>query len=373
MKRNSKLLRTLSALAVIALVCLGLAIHSGTGTPSAWGIYDIAAICPLGAVEAAIAAKTVVPPLLIAAGIAFVLVVIFGRAFCAWGCPVPLLRRIFGLKSPEEKKAAKEAKAKGAGITQVAEAKSAQVAEAATASGSGFAAAAQVDRPASAASVPGDQAQESPAPLTTAETGGSSAPLAPATEALKPGILDIPNNKRGGVADSRNWVLGGTILSTALFGFPVFCLICPVGLTFATIIAFWRLFQFNEVVLSLVIFPVILVLEVVVLRKWCSRFCPLGALLSLVSRLNRTFRPKSNESACLHTAKGEACHKCVDVCPEGINLHDTTVSAPLNECTKCRACADACPMHAISFPFLPKAVDKQEALVEPVEDAKVNG
>ena len=46
MKRNSKLLRTLSVLAVIALVCLGLALHTGTGTPSAWGIYDIAAICP---------------------------------------------------------------------------------------------------------------------------------------------------------------------------------------------------------------------------------------------------------------------------------------------------------------------------------------
>ena len=35
MKRNSKLLRTLSVLAVIALVCLGLALHTGTGTPSA--------------------------------------------------------------------------------------------------------------------------------------------------------------------------------------------------------------------------------------------------------------------------------------------------------------------------------------------------
>ena len=44
MKRNSKLLRTLSVLAVIALVCLGLALHTGTGTPSAWGIYDLSLI-----------------------------------------------------------------------------------------------------------------------------------------------------------------------------------------------------------------------------------------------------------------------------------------------------------------------------------------
>ena len=88
MKRNSKLLRTLSVLAVIALVCLGLALHTGTGTPSAWGIYDIAAICPLGAAEAALASKTVVPPMLIALAVGIALVVLFGRAFCAWGCPM---------------------------------------------------------------------------------------------------------------------------------------------------------------------------------------------------------------------------------------------------------------------------------------------
>ena len=202
MKRNSKLLRTLSVLAVIALVCLGLALHTGTGTPSAWGIYDIAAICPLGAAEAALASKTVVPPMLIALAIGIALVVLFGRAFCAWGCPIPLLRRIFGLKEPKRTRRASDA-------------------------------------------------------------------------------LDVPAAQRGGAADSRNWVLGGALLSTAVFGFPVFCLICPVGLTFATLIAVWRLFQFNEVALSLLVFPAMLALEVLVLRKWCSRFCPLGALLSL--------------------------------------------------------------------------------------------
>lgn len=104
----------------------------------------------------------------------------------------------------------------------------------------------------------------------------------------------------------RNWVLGGALLSTAVFGFPVFCLICPVGLTFATLIAVWRLFQFNEVALSLLVFPAMLALEVLVLRKWCSRFCPLGALLSLASRLNRTFRPVSNEGDVPALVQGRA-------------------------------------------------------------------
>ena len=56
----------LRVVSVIALVCVGLALHTGTGTPSAWGVFDVAALCPLGAVEAALASKTVVPPMLIA-------------------------------------------------------------------------------------------------------------------------------------------------------------------------------------------------------------------------------------------------------------------------------------------------------------------
>ena len=204
-------------------------------------------------------------PLLIGLVIVAVLVALAGRAFCAWGCPVPLLRRVFGIK---ERKA---------------------------------------DKP------------------TPAE--------------------------RDGANDSRNWVLGATVLTTAAFGFPVFCLICPVGLSVATFIALWRLLQFSEATLSLVVFPVILVAEIVLLRKWCHRFCPLGALLGLMARLNRTFRPTVAAESCLHCS-GASCSRCADVCPEGIDLHHPEASVSLAECTKCGECRDACPAHAISFPLL---------------------
>ena len=263
MKLKTK--RTIAAVGLLGLVGVGLAVHTGTGTPSAWGIGDIAAICPLGAVEAAIASRTIVPPLLIGLVIVAVLVALAGRAFCAWGCPVPLLRRVFGIK---ERKA---------------------------------------DKP------------------TPAE--------------------------RDGANDSRNWVLGATVLTTAAFGFPVFCLICPVGLSVATFIALWRLLQFSEATLSLVVFPVILVAEIVLLRKWCHRFCPLGALLGLMARLNRTFRPTVAAESCLHCS-GASCSRCADVCPEGIDLHHPEASVSLAECTKCGECRDACPAHAISFPLL---------------------
>ena len=246
MKREGKrrvrasTLRVLSALGVAALVCLGLALHTGTGTPSSFGIADIAALCPLGGVEAAIASRTVVPPLLIGLAMVIVLTLLLGRAFCAWGCPVPLLRRVFRGKKASKRDASSR----------------------------------------------------------------------------DSGPLDVPASERGGLHDSRNWVLGGAILSTAAFGFPVFCLVCPVGLTFGTLVVVWRVFQFNEVTWSLLVFPAMLVLELAVLRKWCHRFA--------------------------------------DACPEGIDLHDRAASAPLNECVKCRECADACPVHAITFPFLSK-------------------
>ena len=286
MKLNTK--RNLAAVGLLGLVGVGLAVHTGTGTPSAWGLGDIAAICPLGAVEAAIASRTIVPPLLIGLAIVTVLVALVGRAFCAWGCPVPLLRRIFGLK---ERK---------------------------------------TDKP------------------TLAE--------------------------RDGANDSRNWVLGATVLTTAAFGFPVFCLICPVGLSVATFIALWRLLQFSEATLSLVVFPAILVVEIVLLRKWCHRFCPLGALLGFMARLNRTFRPTVAAESCLHCS-GVSCSRCADVCPEGIDLHRPDASVSLAECTKCGECKDACPAHAISFPFLNRAgkADQPAASATPEcdEDAVV--
>ena len=286
MKLKTK--RTLAAVGLLGLVGVGLAVHTGTGTPSAWGLGDIAAICPLGAVEAAIASRTIVPPLLIGLAIVTVLVALVGRAFCAWGCPVPLLRRIFGLK---ERK---------------------------------------TDKP------------------TLAE--------------------------RDGANDSRNWVLGATVLTTAAFGFPVFCLICPVGLSVATFIALWRLLQFSEATLSLVVFPAILVVEIVLLRKWCHRFCPLGALLGFMARLNRTFRPTVAAESCLHCS-GVICSRCADVCPEGIDLHRPDASVSLAECTKCGECKDACPAHAISFPFLSRAgkADQPAASATPEcdEDAVV--
>ena len=157
--------------------------------------------------------------------------------------------------------------------------------------------------------------------------------------------------KRDGVhLDSRHAVLVGALASTAVFGFPVFCLICPIGLSFATLIGLWNLFRFNEPSWGLIIFPIILIIEVVVLRKWCSKICPVSALVSLISRLNKTFKPKVDTSKCVRE-QGIDCHKCVESCPEEVDPHNNLIP----ECSKCGACVEACPAHAISIKLLSRS------------------
>lgn len=267
-KMQPKTKRLLVCLGFIAITCAGLAFHTGFGTPSMLGINQIATLCPLGAIEVAIASKTFVPVGVLALALIVVLILIFGKAFCAWGCPTSLLKRIFGLKQKPEDKA--------------------------------------------------------PAP------------------------------ERGGVNDSRMWVLGGALITTAAFGFPVFCLVCPIGLTFGTIIVLWRALQFGEATLSLLVFPAILIIEVVVLRRWCHTLCPMAALMSLIARGNKTFKATINNSSCIQEHGGN-CGKCAKACPEGIDLHEGAVSTPRFECIKCGECSHACPVQAISFPFFPKA------------------
>lgn len=146
-------------------------------------------------------------------------------------------------------------------------------------------------------------------------------------------------------------VLGATLASTAVFGFPVFCLVCPIGLTFALLFALTRLLQFNEPTLDLIIFPAIIILELVFLRKWCSKWCPLGALLSLFSRFNRRLVPTVDPSLCLEESRHTRCQICRGACSLDIDLKSNRGSGDIRDCTKCGECGAGCPARAIRFPW----------------------
>lgn len=502
------------ALACVAFVLVGMAFHVGIGTPSAFGIQQISAICPLGALETMAGAKGVMLHPLLLFALVVVLIALVGKAFCAWMCPVPWLQKFFrpkkraaSAKSAVERDAAPRSGAGGgaaagpdaghdaaaksgaghdapascgesvmgfaqtgastSGPVNAAKAQTGMVSDAscqktrecvlsaadecandalhvttaasghatnACAADSGscsldfartraifgsktaepgeahptctpFAAAtAATDSAAARGEGAGESRLAHPAAPGSAPASGNGAAIASSTCAFASEARSVSLAARGSGAsrssaacaldpaaapgsapasevastctpsacsgcagasacakalapvggardgvrlDSRHAVLVGTLASAAVFGFPVFCLICPVGLTFATIIGLWNLVQFNEPTWALVVFPIILIAEVTVLRKWCSKICPISALVSLLSNLNVTLRPRVKADACLRS-RGVDCHACVDACPEQLDPH----SRRIPECSKCGKCVEACPAKAISIKLL---------------------
>lgn len=304
MKTNK--LRTIIPLLILVVAGVGFAAHAGVGTLSAIGWEDVALLCPVGALTTMLASKTVLPRAVFSLVLAIIAIVILGRAFCAWICPVPVwgkLRTLF-----KRQPSADEA-ADGEGVGQASSSKKA----------------ANVDAPLSAKE----------AKMLKTACGGSCH------------AADEPSN-------SRHLVLGGTLLSAAIFGFPVFCLICPIGLSFALVFVLIMLFGHGDVTWSVIAIPALLLVEVVFFRKWCSHICPLSALMSLVGKLNRTFRPAIDNEKCLETSRGAECGRCAQVCEVRIDPRHPELGASWEECTKCRACVEACPAQAISMPLLPK-------------------
>lgn len=285
--------RALVFVAFAAFVVAGLAFRIGAGTPSAFGIDAIAAVCPLGVLETMVGARSIMlhPLLLFIAVIA--IVVLVGKAFCAWLCPVPWLQKL--VRQPSGSKPATHP---------------------------------------STSDVSCNSLRDSPC-----DSSCGAARACPSC-ALTP----VGGKRDGFRLDTRHATLLGALGATAVFGFPVFCLVCPVGLTFATFIGIWHLFQFNETSWGLVLFPAILAIEVLVLRKWCVSICPISALVSLISNANRTLRPRVNRATCLRE-HGIDCRACVDACPEQVDPH----SARIPECSKCGACIESCPAQAISI------------------------
>ena len=299
-------LRTLTMTGVLLVIVMGAIWGAGTGSLSAFGIRDIAAVCPLGFLETALAGRAIVPRLFVAFLVIVALTVLIGRVFCGWICPVPLVRRLLMPKADEAKK---DVESESEKIFTANPQESCQ-------------ASSEDGQPALSEAAAACGTEDAPAPKHSAASGLS--------------------------------VLGVTLASSAVFGFPVFCLVCPIGLIFASLFALTRLIQFNEPTLDLLIFPAIVILELVFLRKWCHKWCPLGALLSLLSRFNRRLVPEVDNSLCLEESRHTQCHLCQKTCSAGLDLKKQSGKSITKDCTKCGECGAICPARAIRFPWQKK-------------------
>ena len=305
--------RNLVCLGLIVIIVLGFSLIPGVGAFCAAGVGAIAALCPLGILETFLAEKLMVPQLLIALICMVIIVALIGRTFCSWACPVPHITSFFHQSKKQRKVTGKTDDKQCEDVKQISGGDCVSVTR-------------------NEALKPLNEGEKQ---LLSQACNKKPAPLAP-----------IGGVRNGMQIDSRHFVLVGALASSAVFGYPVFCLVCPVGLAVGTLVALWIAFVDHNPTWMLLVFPLILILELLVLRKWCHVFCPIGALMSLIGSKAPIGKPRVDSKACLRS-QGIDCRACVRVCPEALDPH----SSELSECTRCGLCVENCPARAVSMGF----------------------
>lgn len=145
-------------------------------------------------------------------------------------------------------------------------------------------------------------------------------------------------------------VLAVLLVVSFVVRFPVFCLLCPIGLVFGTLWALNRMFMLLEPGWELIIFPLMLFLELFLFKRWCSAICPLGFFFGLMgklrSRLGFGLRPVTDGGRCISK---EGCHTCCTVCPEDLSAACSSPQEVLENCSFCMDCKENCPTTAIKL------------------------
>lgn len=312
--------RRVTLAAVLVAVLASLAFDTGLGTPSSFGIGEFFLLCPLGGLEAMIASRAFIPVAAISAGVVLVMSLVFGRAWCAWGCPAPVIRRFFKREPKHEEKATE-----AAGIDEA----------------SGVSDAGETVVRASASAL--TETVDAPAKVDTecVPTAASSCSAVREAWSLAASLRHIGR-------DPRTWTLIAVLAAALIAGLPLFCLVCPIGLTFGTVGSLWHLIVDKQMTASVVVFPLALLVELVLYRKWCMNLCPVAGLLNITGQFARLFRPRINKETCLR-ANGAACDACKEACAERIDQHAVDAPQQLGECTRCGECAKRCPTASIEF------------------------
>jgi ferredoxin-type protein NapH len=180
-------------------------------------------------------------------------------------------------------------------------------------------------------------------------------------------------NKNTAIA---NGVLVSALVGSAVFRFPVFCSICPIGISTRGMFHLKSLTSITGKMMPILVelwaIPVIAVLASLrEKRYWCRKICPVGATLNLAGSVSPLFKPTVKTEKCVMKGCPETCEdyhmdycavcrqidkkRCEKVCPQDINLLD---KGSLANCTKCLECWIECEYNAVEIKLfgMPDAV-----------------
>ena len=164
---------------------------------------------------------------------------------------------------------------------------------------------------------------------------GRKATGSPSHRKLKKAGLDIFIGRRRLMTYFKYSFLVAALVSSFLIKFPVFCLICPVGILSRNIIGIpllhtWTL---ELTVVIAVFFSEFFLTD----RGWCGALCPMGALFSLLGSLPTKILSLRVQGKPIC----EKCRRCWTKCPMGIVPSAHRIP---DECSNCGLCMETCAL-----------------------------
>ncbi|NPA29969.1 MAG: quinol dehydrogenase ferredoxin subunit NapH [Epsilonproteobacteria bacterium] len=166
-------------------------------------------------------------------------------------------------------------------------------------------------------------------------------------------LLDKVERKVWVSRNARYWVLGLSLVVSAVTGLAAFELVSPITIFNRGVI--FGMGMTGGVLLAIFLFDLF-----GVKNGWCGHICPLGGVYSIIGKYS-LIRVAHNEPNCT------LCMKCKEVCPESQVLYmigKKSQIVDMGECVNCARCIEVCDDDALGFSIRDFAKSKSKGEIQ---------